>query len=254
MSDATAVTSNALDDAFRRGRPALVCYLPLGDPAAPYADPRRYVDEGVDVLEVGVPAPDPSLDGPAISTSMRRALDNGMTNERAADAVASFREAAGAPATVWMTYPSMADRPGFRDAVAASRVDGLLVAGAVPGRFPPSPGVHDIRFLPHRPSPAEVAAALDATGYVMVAADDGVSGVRADVAPENAELLARLRAAGVTAPLALGFGISDAAQVRSAVTCGADGVIVGTAMLLAGMESPDAVRRLLRALRQALDG
>lgn len=244
---------NRLDDVFRQARPALICYLALGDPQAAYADPEIFIDEGVDVLEVGVPSLNPDLDGPVIADSMRRAVANGVTNDCAAEMITSFREARGRPAVVWLSYAANAQEPGFAAAVEASGADGLLVLGAASACLHPPPATHAIQFLPHRPTSVEIVQATAATGYLMVAANEGVSGARCGIAPTSASLLARARDAGVRAPAVFGFGIADGAHARRAIDYGADGVVVGTAVLTAAMESRKAVRRLLRELRQALD-
>lgn len=243
---------NTLDTALAARRPALISYFPLGDPEARYADPALYVECGVDVLEVGVPAAGPGLDGPVVQNSMRRALASGTTAHTAVQSIAGMRERFPGTASVWMTYPT-ADRSDFRELVRSSGADAVLVAGAQPFSYDDIDGVHEIQFLPHEPSKEQVQAATRATGYVMVAADHGVSGLRDRVSTDNAVLLGRLRAAGVTAPLALGFGIADENGAREAVECGADAVIVGTATLLAGIESTHALRKLLEGLRDALD-
>jgi tryptophan synthase alpha subunit len=56
-------------------------------------------------------------------------------------------------------------------------------------------------------------------------------GRREKVAPENADIIARMRRAGIGATIILGYGINNPERVKEAVKCGADGVIVGTAMI-----------------------
>ncbi|MHB8246760.1 MAG: tryptophan synthase subunit alpha [Acidimicrobiales bacterium] len=253
MTGTPVVSTNRLDEVFHRGRPALVCYLPIGDPVAQHANPGVYLDQGVDVLEVGVPAADPRLDGPVIASSMRRARACGMNNSAAARFIRAFREQLGDPATVWMTYPSAADEPEWITHVTESGVHGTLIAGGAPGDHPTPPGIHQVGFLPHHPTDAQVAAAATATGYVMVAADDGVSGARTGLLPANRALLDRVRASGVTAPLALGFGIAGGDDARAAVACGADGIVVGSAVVAAAMDSAATLRALLQELRKAID-
>ncbi len=224
MTRTPAVTANRLDEAFRRGRPALVCYLPIGDPLAAHADAAVYLDQGVDVLEVGVPGADSSLDGPVIAGSMRRARAHGMNNSTAARIIRAFRERLGDPATVWMTYPSAVAEPGWITDVTESHVAGTLIAGAAPCDHSTPPGVRQVGFLPHHPTNAQLAEAAAATGYVLVAAHDGVSGARTGISPENRALLDRVRASGVTAPLTLGFGIADGDDARAAVRAAPTGL------------------------------
>src|SRR5437764_14557472 len=117
---------NRLERAFGRGRPALICYLPLGDPAAGEGLAQLYAECGVDVLEIGVPGGDPYLDGKTIADSIRRARSAGVTARRAAELIGEYRAALPDTAMVWMTYPP--DDPStLPDAVAASGVDGFLL-------------------------------------------------------------------------------------------------------------------------------
>ena len=238
------------------GRPVLICYLPLGDPACAAATAERYVRCGVDVVECGIPVREATLDGPTISDSMRRAVDSGVDTRRASELLAGQLEAAGGPAAVWMSYRRDPD-DAYLSAVAASGAGGLLLPDADPERIPARAAAHgllDIPFLDHDPSPAQVRQAVGAQSYVMVAAAAGVTGMRPEVGADNEELLARLRAEGVTAPLALGFGISTPEHARRAVELGADGVIVGSACVAAALRGERELTGLLDSLRGALDG
>ena len=79
MSDGAARVSgqiklpgNRIDRALEQSCPALIGYLPLGDPAMPRGLAELYVKGGIDVLEIGLPVPNPYLDGATIRESMRR--------------------------------------------------------------------------------------------------------------------------------------------------------------------------------------
>ena len=65
---------NRLDATFLTRRPLLACYLPVGDPLVPLHYTQIYMDCGVDILELGMPSPDPYLDGEDVSASMGRHL------------------------------------------------------------------------------------------------------------------------------------------------------------------------------------
>ncbi|MDX6573811.1 MAG: tryptophan synthase alpha chain, partial [Gaiellales bacterium] len=90
MAD-SLVAADRLAASFRPGRPALICYLPLGDPAGGDDLPQLYRDCGVDILEIGVPGSDPYLDGKTISDSMRRARFAGVNTRRASELIAAYR-------------------------------------------------------------------------------------------------------------------------------------------------------------------
>ena len=239
-------------------RPTLVVYFPLGDPEIPIDGLDVYAERGVDFVEFGWPAREPYLDGPDVSASMARAS---LGDPRAALAGALSRLAAHAhaPKALLMTYGE-ASHPGLEDVSFFHGLDALLVVGS-----PTDPlrltleararqaGVAISVFLPLPLTEADIAAARDADGYVMLQAAPGVTGPRATLDPGNRERIALLRVAGVRAPIILGFGLSEGAQARAAVELGADGVVVGSAALRAGRRGLSELETLLRDLRNDLD-
>ncbi len=64
----------------------------------------------------------------------------------------------------------------------------------------------------------------------------------------------RIRAEGIGAPIVLGFGVSSGDQARVAVGIGADGVVVGSAVLRAALNGRNELAALLRDLREGLNG
>lgn len=237
-------------------RPLLICYLPVGDPECAAATPSFYVDHGVDVIEAGIPVPDPVLDGPEVTGSMARALAAGFGADQAADELAHRLTAAGFPYAVWMSYESDPDE-GYLTRVARSGASAVLLPDADPvvlQQRSRKAGLEAIPFLNHPPSVTEVAAATEAGGrYVMLAAAAGQTGERPTVGDDNRALIAGLRAQGVATPIALGFGISGPDQARAALELGADGVIVGSACVRAARVGPTALEELLTGIREALD-
>jgi tryptophan synthase alpha chain len=249
---------NRLDRAFARTRPALICYLPLGDPEASAAQPDLYVECGVDVLEIGIPAAQPFLDGPTVAGSLWRAAAAGLTPSSAADRLAALRTDLPDQALVWMSYPH-GDGSLLADLVARSGADALLLPRQA-RRFRDvaatleRQGLYLIHFLPHDPRLRDIAAARAAHGYVMLQAAPGATGSSRGALRDTWSAIDLLRRAGVTAPIALGVGLSTAEHVRAAVGMGADGVVVGSATVEAAMRGEQALRSFLRSLREALDG
>src|SRR3982751_5697696 len=101
---AETVVRDRLAAAFAAGRPALICYLPLGDPAGGDDLAGLYAECGVDILEIGVPGGDPYLDGPTIAESFRRARRAGVNVRRAGELIAEHRARLPGVGMVWMTY------------------------------------------------------------------------------------------------------------------------------------------------------
>lgn len=253
------VGEDRLAAAFGRGRPALICYLPLGDPAGEADLPELYAECGVDVLEFGVPGGDPFLDGKTISDSIRRARVAGVTVRKASELIAEHRTVLPDTGMVWMTYPPD-DPTGLVDAVAASGVDGLLIPvqarsyGAL-ARELEARGIRFIHFLEHDPQLRDVQAAVEASkGYLMLQANPGPTGIKPVVLRDSATVISMLRTLGVATPIALGIGIANPEQARAAVEMGADGVIVGTLIVETMLRGRSALQELLLSLREALDG
>lgn len=236
-------------------RRLLVCYLPVGDPEAGAASAVRYAEHGVDVIESGLAVLDPALDGPEVRASMRRAVAAGVHGPAGARCLAEQLAGAGGPAAIWMSYrPDPDDR--YLELVASAGVGGILLPDADPAELAAraaAHGLHAVPFLDHDPCADQLTVAREARSYVMLAAAPGVTGARPAVDEDNRDVLAAVRAQGVTAPVVLGFGISGAEHARVAVGLGADGVVVGSACVRAARAGAAELDRLLTGLRRALD-
>jgi tryptophan synthase alpha chain len=245
--------------AFATGRPALICYLPLGDPKGGDDLPELYAECGVDILEIGVPGGDPYLDGKTITDSFRRARNAGVNLKRATELVAAHRVELPDIGMVWMTYPPD-DASGLVDAVAQSGVDGFLIPYSARtyrglARQLEQRGVQFVHFLEHDPKLKDVQAAIDMNGgYVFLQANPGPTGIKPIVLPDNAEVIEMMRRLGLDKPVALGIGIATPEQAKAAVEMGADGVIIGSTTVEMLLRGRGALREFLLALREAVDG
>jgi tryptophan synthase alpha chain len=252
-------TTGRLDTVFSRGRPALICYLPLGDPAADDELPLLYEECGVDVLEVGVPGGDPYLDGKTIVDSLKRARLAGINSKKASELIGDVRAAFDDIAAVWMTYPPD-DPTGLVELVAASGVDAFLIPQPARGYLTLATQLEErsvdfIHFLNHDPLLKDVRQAIrDSRGYVMLQANPGPTGIKPIVLPDNAEVIAMLRRLGLTTPIALGVGIGSPAQAKAAIEMGADGVVIGSLTVEMILKGRNALKEMLLAFREALDG
>jgi tryptophan synthase alpha chain len=237
--------------------PLLICYLPVGDPAASSATVRVYREHGVDIIEAGIPVENPLLDGPEVANSMARAIAAGVTDELvAAEVLGEQLDTAGKPPAVWMSYRADPDAT-YLNHVASSGAAMVLLPDADPVELvkrADNAGLRAVPFLSHPPQEDQIESAHAASSdYVMVAAAPGVTGERATLGGDNALILKDLRQRGITAPLGLGFGISRPANVRAALEAGADGVIVGSACVRAAREGEQQLSTFLTELREALD-
>ena len=256
---ALSLVPDRLARVFATGRPALICYLPVGDPAGGEDLPELYAECGVDILELGVPGGDPYLDGPTITDSFRRARHAGVNVRKASELIAEHRVELPDLGMVWMTYPPD-DPTGLIDAVARSGVDGFLTPHPARtyrglGHQLAKHGVHFIHFLEHDPQLKDVQAAVEsASGYLMLQANPGPTGLHPLVLPDNAAVIGMLRKLGLRAPIALGVGIGNPEQARAAIGMGAQGVVIGSLTVETLLKGRTALRELLLSLREAIDG
>ena len=228
-------------EAFEDG-PAFVPYLAVGDPdaAASAAYVEALVEGGADLVELGLPFSEPIAEGPTIQAAVARSLAGGMTPPRFFEVVEGLD--VDVP-LVCMTYYNLVYRfgnePGprpFVERAAEVGLDGFVVPDlpaeeAGPLREACDDLDRDLVFIvapTTRDDRLERIRRL-ASGYVYVQARLGVTGARRDLSDRTAESLARV--ADWPLPKAVGFGISTGEQARAVVAAGADGVIVGSALV-----------------------
>ncbi|HET6404111.1 MAG TPA: tryptophan synthase subunit alpha [Candidatus Thermoplasmatota archaeon] len=243
-------------------RPALVGYVMAGDPdTTRHLEYARAVLREADVLEIGVPFSDPVADGPTIERAAVRAIQRGA---KLADALALARalRAESDKPLVLMTYYNPVHRYGLerfaRDAAAAG-VDGVILPDVPleeserPGAELAKVGIDLVQLASPATPPERLARLAKATrGFLYLVSMYGVTGARKDLPPETLDLVRRTKAAcaGVT-PFAVGFGVSEPSHVATLRDAGADGVVVGSAIVgrIEKGEPPDAVAAYVRSLR-----
>ena len=237
----TASRITKLFSAFRsKGRKAFIAYLTAGDPTPAHtASLVMALDRGgADLIELGVPFSDPIADGPVIQRACHRALGAGTNLAQLIEVVREIRRESQIPLLLF-SYLNPLLRYGFeklaRDAADAG-VDGVLLTdlcveeASGPVRRLREHGLDTI-FLA-APTSSEQRLKLVAehsSGFIYVISRTGVTGEQKSFSDAVAPLARRLR--GLTElPLAVGFGISTAEQVREAAPL-VDGVVVGSAIV-----------------------
>jgi tryptophan synthase alpha chain len=230
----------AFSRARAQNRAAFVAYLCAGDPDfdTSLAACRALLENGVDVLELGVPFSDPLADGPTNQLAAQRALEGGMTAARVFELVRKIREFSEVP-VVFYTYYNLVFSNGteaYVKAAKAAGVDGMLVLDLPPeegAEFAAATKTHGIDTVcivaPTTPDARIAKIAAAATGFIYYVSREGVTGVRDQVAGGIPEAVARIRA-HTQLPIAVGFGIGTRAQVAE-VAAQADGVVVGSALV-----------------------
>ncbi|HEY5596249.1 MAG TPA: tryptophan synthase subunit alpha [Candidatus Bipolaricaulota bacterium] len=234
--------ARAFADLRRRGEGALVPFVTLGDPS--FEQSKKILEAvicaGADMLEVGLPFSDPIADGPSIQAASARALEAGMTPPLAFELLQQVRERHPDLPIGLLVYANLTLACGleafYRSAQAAG-VDSVLVADlpleeAGPWLEAASQYGIDQVFLVSLTTDArrmeKIAAA--SSGYVYLVAVLGVTGAREELQQRTVDKLKALRAA-TDKPICVGFGISQPRQMHALLSAGADGVVVGSALV-----------------------
>jgi tryptophan synthase alpha chain len=233
-----------------QGRAALVTFLTAGDPdpETSLAILRAIPAAGADVVELGMPFTDPMADGPAIQMSSQRALKAGQTLKKTLDIVRAFRQSDDAMPLVLMGYYNPIYIYGvdrfLRDAKSAG-VDGLIVVDLPPEEdaelcLPAlKAGLNFIRLATPTTDDKRLPAVLaNTSGFVYYVSITGITGAASPDPGKVGAAVARIKR-HTSLPVAVGFGVRTAEQAAM-IASGADGVVVGSA--------------LVNALKGSLDG
>ena len=244
--------------------PALVTFVTAGD-----GDTAAILDAlvagGADVIELGMPFTDPMADGPAIQAANLRSLAKGTTTADVLSIARGFRARHPDVPLVLMGYANPMVRRGadwFADQCAQAGVDGVICVDipaeedAALGPQLRAANIAPIRLATPTTDAARLPAVLEGAGgflyYVSVA---GITGKQQATATSIADAVATLKAA-TDLPVAVGFGIRTPDQAAAVAAAGADGVVIGSAIVELvgehGADAPAAVRRYIESIKAAL--
>jgi len=245
-------------------KPGIVAYLTAGDPdlATTREIALAAIDNGADVIELGVPFSDPLADGPIIQRASERAVARGT---RLIDVLAlakEIRAARPSAGIVLFSYLNPVVRMGmktFCKRAAESGADGVLLTDMIveeAAEYLEAMRENKIApiFLaaPTSPDVRLKAIAESSQGFIYAISRVGITGTREKLAGDASELVARLRH-HTSLPIAVGFGISNASHVK-AVGQFADAAIIGSALVAlieknSPADAPAAVGRFVAELR-----
>ncbi len=205
---------------------------------------------GASIVEIGFPYSDPVADGPIIAAAMHEAIEQGMNPRLIFEQVASVRDQIdlGLVAMVSTSIVIALGGPDdFCKRASEAGFDGCIFPDLVLEEAEPyiiackTHGLTNTMLIsPSTPEDRAVEVSKASSGFVYLLARAGITGERSDI-PEIGDRVRHLRQKSST-PIACGFGISNAEQVK-AVTKYADGAIVGSAL----------VRRLTEAFDKKKD-
>ena len=224
-----------------RKKPGIVAYLTAGDPdlATTRDIALAAIDNGADVIELGVPFSDPLADGPVIQRASERAVARGTTLTDVLGLAKELRAARPAAGLVLFSYLNPAMRMGMKTfcaRAAETGADGVLLTDMIveeAGEYLEAMHAHRLApvFLAAPTSPdARLKAIVGASqGFVYAISRVGITGTQQKVAGDASELVTPLRKF-TKLPIAVGFGISNADHVK-AVGEFADAAVIGSALV-----------------------
>lgn len=224
-----------------KGRKALVTFITAGDPD--YGTCEQILlglaDAGADVIELGMPFSDPMADGPAVQAAGVRALKAGQTMKKTLALVRSLRvKDKDTPVILMGYYNPIYVYPveAFLDDAVSAGVDGLIIVDCPPEAddelcLPAvQRGLNFIRLATPTTDDVRLPTVLrNTSGFVYYVSITGVTGTAApDVTAVHAQV-ARIKKK-TQLPVVVGFGVTTPAQAK-AIAAGADGVVVGSALV-----------------------
>jgi tryptophan synthase alpha chain len=234
----------------KEGRAALVTFTMAGDPDydSALAILKALPQAGADVIELGMPFTDPMADGPAIQAAGLRALKAGQNMKKTLALVRQFRRGDDATPIVLMGYYNPIYVYGCERFLADAKtagVDGLIIVDLPPEEdaelcLPAlNAGLNFIRLATPTTDDKRLSTVLTNTsGFVYYVSIAGITGSAAPDPSKVTDAVARIKR-HTKLPVCVGFGVRTAGQAR-AIAQGADGVVVGSALI-------DVVRKSLDA-------
>ena len=256
---------NRIAAAFANGK-AFIPFITCGDPdlATTKQAVLEAVNNGADLIELGIAFSDPTAEGEVIQAASLRALEGGITTDKIFNFVKELREEITIP-LVFMTYANVIFSYGAEKFISTCQkigIDGLIL--------PDLPFEEQEEFLPLckkygvalisliAPSSANRIAmiAKEAEGFLYIVSSLGVTGVRTEINTDLKSIIEVVRQ-NTSIPCAIGFGISTPEQANKMSKL-ADGVIVGSAIIkileAEKQNAPKKIGEFVKNMKEAVRG
>ncbi len=252
-----------IKNAFKNGK-AFIAFITCGDPdlETTKAAVRAAVQNGADLIELGIPFSDPTAEGPVIQGANLRALNGGITTDQVFSFVKRLRKEIHVP-MVFMTYANVVFSYGaerFFSACREAGVDGLILPDLPfeeKEEFLPlcrSNGVDLVSMIAPTSANRIAMIAKEAEGFLYIVSSLGVTGTRSEIRTDLSSIVKVVRE-NTGIPCAIGFGISTPEQAKKMAGL-SDGVIVGSAIVRLlekyGKDAPAHIGRYVKSMKDAI--
>lgn len=252
-----------IKSAFENGK-AFIAFITCGDPDldTTAAAVRAAVENGADLIELGIPFSDPTAEGPVIQGANLRALNGGITTDKIFSFVKNLRQDVKIP-LVFMTYTNVIFSYGAEPFLSTCRdigIDGLILPDlpfeekdeflSICHKY----GVDLISLIAPTSDNRIAMIAKEAEGFLYLVSSLGVTGTRSEINTDLASIVKVIRQ-NTDIPCAIGFGISTPEQARKMANL-SDGAIVGSAIIKLiekyGVDSPNYVGEYVKSMKLAM--
>ena len=249
--------------AFENGK-AFIAFVTCGDPDLETTAKvvRAAVENGADLIELGIPFSDPAAEGPVIQGANLRALRGGITTDKIFAFVKELRRDVKVP-MVFMTYANVVFSYGAEKFISTCRdigIDGLILPDLPfeeKEEFLPTCrqyGVDLISLIAPTSENRISMIAREAEGFIYIVSSLGVTGTRSEIRTDLSSIVKVVRE-NTKVPCAIGFGISTPEQAKRMADI-SDGAIVGSAIVKLiekyGTDAPEHVAEYVKSMKDAI--
>lgn len=249
--------------AFENGK-AFIAFVTCGDPDLETTAKvvRAAVENGTDLIELGIPFSDPAAEGPVIQGANLRALRGGITTDKIFAFVKELRRDVKVP-MVFMTYANVVFSYGAEKFISTCRdigIDGLILPDLPyeeKEEFLPTCRQYDVDLISLIAPTSENRISMiarEAEGFIYIVSSLGVTGTRSEIKTDLASIVKVVRE-NTKVPCAIGFGISTPEQAKRMADI-SDGAIVGSAIVKLiekyGTDAPEHVAEYVKSMKDAI--
>lgn len=249
--------------AFENGK-AFIAFVTCGDPDLETTAKvvRAAVENGADLIELGIPFSDPAAEGPVIQGANLRALRGGITTDKIFAFVKELRRDVKVP-MVFMTYANVVFSYGAEKIISTCRdigIDGLILPDLPyeeKEEFLPTCRQYDVDLISLIAPTSENRISMiarEAEGFIYIVSSLGVTGTRSEIKTDLASIVKVVRE-NTKVPCAIGFGISTPEQAKRMADI-SDGAIVGSAIVKLiekyGTDAPEHVAEYVKSMKDAI--
>ena len=254
-----------IKSAFENGK-AFIPFITCGDPDLETTEKivRASVENGADLIELGIPFSDPTAEGPVIQGANIRALASGVTTDKIFELVRKLRKDISTP-MVFMTYANVVFSYNAEKFISTCKeigIDGLILPDLPfeeKDEFLPICDKYDVDLISLIAPTSDKRIGMiskEAKGFIYVVSSLGVTGTRSEITTDLDSLISVIRE-NTDVPCAIGFGISTPEQAAKMASV-SDGAIVGSAIIKIiekhGKDAPKHVGEYVKSMKTAIMG